>query len=489
MINIPTYITLRDQMNIKIVTDDEDRMEMIREEFTEYVDGFRFTPAYRSGRWNGTVSIIRRDGSLPYGLFFDIVRAHKKMFPRADLIVKDEVKEIFAGKAVDYEYDLKLYPYPFQIDCIEKSLKYSKGLVKSSTGSGKSLVIAYILKILLDSGQIKQGIIIVPNKSLVEQFYNDMHEYEMDKAGYTVGKVYQKSKQWDENIVISTWQTLRKYYDKLGQYGCVIGDECHGFKAFQLRKIMAKTSSAKYRLGFTGTLHSGKLDNYNVASFFGPVITDYSSGDLAKEGYVSSCNVKMLNVTYGFSESCDGTYNEVKDMVFQNDYRLHLLRYLINSTDHNVLVLVGKVETEGDFLKDWLADRQVNKEVIFLSGRDDSDVREQWRKEMGKRDNICMIATYGILSTGVNIPSLKYIVLASPFKSKTRVLQSIGRSLRTHSNKDDVGSMIYDICDDAKYLKKHGLIRLRYYDSEKFGVEEISLTEGNDDFERRINAS
>lgn len=54
---------------------------------------------------------------------------------------------------------------------------------------------------------------------------------------------------------------------------------------------------------------------------------------------------------------------------------------------------------------------------------------------MENEKNIVLIATYGIYQLGVNVKSLKDIIIASSSKSKIRVLQSIGRSLRKHEDK------------------------------------------------------
>jgi superfamily II DNA or RNA helicase len=292
---------------------------------------------------------------------------------------------------------------------------------------------------------------------------------------YSIGRVHGKSKEWDENIVVSTWQTLMRHHDKLKQYGAVIVDECHGVKSFQLKKILVKAINADYRLGFTGTLHAGKLDNLNTQSYLGPVIANYSSGFLAEKGYISKCNIKVINIEY--QEVLEGTYDEVKDLVFTNQYRLNVIKKVVNQLDHNVLILVGKVEKEGDYLKNWLQG-VTKKEIVFLSGRDSIEEREKWRKACLKRKDIILIATYGIFATGVNIPNLKYIMFGAPFKSKIRVLQSIGRALRKHANKKE-GAVIYDIHDHTKYLGKHGNVRFRYYGVEGFETDEIVLEEGN----------
>jgi superfamily II DNA or RNA helicase len=61
-------------------------------------------------------------------------------------------------------------------------------------------------------------------------------------------------------------------------------------------------------------------------------------------------------------------------------------------------------------------------------------------------DNAILVATYGTASTGIDIPNLKNLILGFPFKAKIRLLQSIGRVLRVHDNKDV--AKVFDIADN-----------------------------------------
>jgi len=468
-------ISQHNPMLIKINTEDINYLDDIKDIFTERVEGFQFMPQYRSGGWNGTTCMIHKfQNTMPYGLLFDFIREHRKCFPRHKLTVDPEVKEIFKGPKFIPRYNLSLYPRNYQKESIRACLDYTKGIIRSATASGKSLVISYIVKTLLEREKsgVKNAIIIVPTITLVEQFFGDMMEYGIPED--YIGRVHGKSKQWDQPITISTWQTLKNNHDQLTNYNCVIVDEVHQSKAFQLKKILVKSVRAKYRLGFTGTMHSGVLDNWNTKSFLGPILKEYPSGLLADKGFISKCNVNVLNLEYK-GEAYEGTYDEVKDEVFTNSFRISLINDLVDRLDHNVLLLVGKVEKEGDYLKDILS---TNKEVVFLSGRDSVEVREEWRERMKHRKDVALIATYGIFQQGINIPNLKYIILASPFKSKIRVLQSIGRALRTHADKEN-GAYIFDLHDHTTFFEKHGDVRYRYYDSEKFHISEYLFEEGD----------
>lgn len=218
-------IALRDPLNIQLQTENFEYLKALKKQFTYLVDGYYFTPAYRSGRWNGKTCLIRADNSMPYGLLTELIRVHKKKFSKISISVNAEVKALFKGKKLDIVEDLSLKPYIFQRDCIEKALRYTKGIIRSATASGKGLIIAYILKTLLENNLSDRCMIVVPNQSLVEQFYGDMEDYGVSKK-WKVGRVYSKYKEWNNNIVIATWQTVKNNHSKMSMYNSIVIDEC-----------------------------------------------------------------------------------------------------------------------------------------------------------------------------------------------------------------------------------------------------------------------
>jgi superfamily II DNA or RNA helicase len=129
-------------------------------------------------------------------------------------------------------------PRPYQKDCIEAALNFSKGIIRSATASGKSLVIAYIILNLLENALAEKCIIIVPSKGLIAQFYQDLIDYGF--VPDTLGMVFSKRKQWDRDIIISTWQSLSRNAKKLDQFDCIICDEVHGAKAHVMKFMVRK---------------------------------------------------------------------------------------------------------------------------------------------------------------------------------------------------------------------------------------------------------
>jgi len=466
-------ITLEKNFKIRIKINHDEYMKVMQDNFSFHVQNYFWMQKFKAGMWDGKVKFITDACLMPFGLLLDFLRTHKKLFPDLKLEPDDGIKQLFKGDKIDIKYDLSLSPRPYQKETIEIALKYSKGIIRSATASGKSLAISYIIKNLLDNREItkiRRCLIVVPSTQLVEQFRNDMIKYGISEQ--FIGKVYTGYKEWDNAIVISTWQTLKNNHDKIKMYDAVFADECHQVKAHELKKIFSK-SKAKYRLGFTGTLPDHITDLYNTKAFLGPVLKEYPSGLLAEQGFIAKCNVKAFNIEYPLGTEAND-YKNIKDEVFNNRFRLKFIGKLINKLDDNSLLLVNYI-AEGDKLVKLL-NRRTKKEVVFLSGKDKTKIREEWRQKMMDQKNIALIATYGIFQQGINIPNLKYAMLASPTKSKIRTLQSIGRTLRTSDNKKD-GAVIFDIIDNVKFLGKHGKKRLEYYESEGFNVDLIDLQE------------
>jgi len=469
------HFVLKDELNIQINTNNRDYITAVDKHLTDFVKGYRFMPKYKAGVWNGTISIFNRPNrSFPYGLLFEIIRYTKKEWYDLTMIISEEVKSLYKGLSLyNSEYNLILKPYPYQLECIETLLKSSKGIVEVATAGGKSIIIAYIIDIINNEISYNNSLIIVPTLQLVDQFKGDLIEYGITPKD--IGIVNSKNKEFDEKIVISTWQSLKNQMNELDRFNTVIVDEVHTAQATKLSEILQNCIQADYRFGVTGTIPTNRLDKLNVLSYLGPVLKKFTGKDLADLGYVSKCVIKQIYFNY--KQKYTGSYNEIKENVFFNEFRIGFIKYVIKNKNNSILILVDKIEKEGIPLLEILQKEFPNKEVIFLSGKDKSNIRDEYRKEMNTRKDIICIATFPIFQQGVNIPSLRTIILGSSTKSYIRVIQSLGRILRKHVTKDLGGAELFDICDNVKYMKDHSSKRNRHFTKEKHVIEEIVLNE------------
>jgi superfamily II DNA or RNA helicase len=142
----------------------------------------------------------------------------------------------------------------------------------------------------------------------------------------------------------------------------------------------------------------------------------------------------------------------------------------------NTLCLFQLVDKHGQILYDKIKDKEnENLPIFFVYGGTSTEDRENIRTIVDKEKNSITIASYGTFSQGINIRNINNIVLASPSKSKIRVLQSIGRGLRRSTTKNSI--LIYDLADDISYKERqnytlrHFITRLSIYNEEEFNYE------------------
>ena len=122
-----------------------------------------------------------------------------------------------------------------------------------------------------------------------------------------------------------------------------------------------------------------------------------------------------------------------------SDIRNEFISNLLFHIPGNTLCLFQLVENQGQLLYDKVIDTRDNglfddrmRKVFFIYGNTSTEEREKIRATVENEKNSITIASYGTFSTGVNIRNINNLVSrTSPSKSKIRVLQSIGRGLRT----------------------------------------------------------
>ncbi len=137
-----------------------------------------------------------------------------------------------------------------------------------------------------------------------------------------------------------------------------------------------------------------------------------------------------------------------------------------------MLVLFQYVDKHGKLLVESIRQACPQKTVHYIDGSSTAADRESIRQHMEQGQQQVLCASYGTTSLGVNITNLHTLIFASPSKSKIRVMQSIGRALRTSEGK--TSATLIDLVDDLRigkhvnYTFSHAQARIEYYSAEKF---------------------
>ena len=477
-------IDKKNEVYLKIEADADIRREL-GEYFTFEVPGFKFMPQYRNRVWDGKIRLFSyATGQIYTGLYPYIL----------DWCKKNDVQVVDGTKIKDTKIDdkkleqfLKALKIPleirdYQIEAFRHSIEKSRCLLLSPTASGKSLII-YLMLIfnLLRLKDTKQDkiLIIVPTTSLVEQLFKDFKDYGYN-SDRNIHRIYQgHDKDTNKRVIISTWQSIYNLPKKwFKDFGMIIGDEAHLFKAVSLTKILTKLEDCKYRVGLTGTLDGTKTHKLVLEGLFGAVNKVVSTSELQERKQLADLKIICLILQHDATARQflkDKSYQEEMDYLVSNTKRNKYIRNLCLSLQGNSLCLFQYVEKHGELLKDLIEEKAQDRKVFFVHGGVEADERENIRAITEQSDNAIIIASYGTFSTGINIRNLHNIIFASPSKSRIRNLQSIGRGLRLKDNNS--AATLYDIADDLTYNEKenytlqHFKERINIYNSEEFNYE------------------
>lgn len=492
-----TKLVISDEVNCKF----HDLDAVVRRKMVEalkfMVPYARHLPAFKLGRWDGKVAYCTLGGSTYVNLLDKVLpiimengyeieledqrQTHTFEFP--------EVHERWLTEVLDSPTWPKGHPAEgqeillrdYQVEVINNFLQNPQCLQEIATGAGKTLMTATLSKLVETYGR---SIIIVPNKSLVEQTESDYKNLGLD-----VGVFYGDRKEYTKTHTICTWQSLSilakksKWpddfrttpemflHDFLEGVVCVMVDEAHSSKADQLKELLTgPMANIPIRWGLTGTIPKDECDAYALYASLGNVVSRLAASDLMDRGVLANCHVNIMQL---LDTKDYKTYQDEYKFLVEDQKRLEFLAEFIKETAKtgNTLILVDRITTGKELCK-------LIPESSFVSGSTKSKDRKDSYTEINEDECGIMVATYGVAAVGINIPRIFNLVLIEPGKSFVRVIQSIGRGIRKAKDKDFVN--IWDITSNCKFSARQLTVRKKYYKEANypFIVDKIDYLNG-----------
>lgn len=485
----------KNEVFVTVACDPSIEMEL-SEHFCFYVPGYKFMPAYKNRMWDGKIRLFdTRKKTLYCGLIkylrefcesrdYSVIFEDSPRYGTLESALSPDIDGLLGSISLSVNGG-EITPRQYQLDALSVMLSQQRALMLSPTASGKSLMIYLAVRYHLQYSMNKV-LIIVPTTSLVEQMYSDFADYSAIDSTFNAEeechKIYSGREKFgvEKRVIITTWQSIFKLPGNwFLDYGMVIGDEAHTFKAKSLTSILEKCTEANYRIGTTGTLDGTQTHQLVLEGLFGPVHKVITTKELMDQNDLSQLNIDVLVLKYK-DEICKEVikkkYQEEIDFIVRYEARNKFISNLTLDQKGNTLVLFQFVEKHGKPLHDILKTKVAkDRRLFYVSGETDVDTREEIRAITEKESNAIIVASIGTFSTGINIKRLHNIIFASPSKSQIRVLQSIGRGLRKSG--DGIDTKVYDIVDDLhwksqkNYTLNHAAERIKIYSRERFNYK------------------
>lgn len=517
-----------DKQQEKLIIQEATRVEyfQLKSHLTRHVKNYRFNPRFKLGVWDGTVSHFN-DGAISMGLWkeclllcqqndwkFEIT--NKQDFPIDRDVTYEKVeafcKRFFVGRKLKNGVDF--FPYAHQIQSAFKILKNRYCITEVATGGGKSLIFSLVAFYILDQNPNAKFLLIVPNISLCTQFYDDITDYNMgwnnenqNPLNIKLEEIMSDRPRRSEegaNIFIGTFQSLEKRPKEwFHQFTVVAGDEFHkaGHGSTTDIKLITKVINytighAKLRFGMSGTFPAeDTLDYLMIQSLTGPKIAEVRADTLMEKGVIAPVRIKTLILNHNdasFAESISmikksgnakGAYECEKKYIQESDKRVFfVVDKLMTKITKNTLVLFH-IKEYGLRIVEAIKQRLLDAEVYYIDGDVKSADREAIKKRMedtadGKPK--FLVASFGTLSTGVSIKALFNVIFMESFKSEQIIIQSIGRILRLHDEKET--ALVFDVVDIYETNPKvrntmymHYLERRGFYEKRNYPFSEVTI--------------
>jgi len=479
-------LIIEDEVNIKIEGLDVDVRRKLANALKFEVPYAKHMPQYKLGRWDGKVAFFGIGGT-GYVNHLNVVqevlaknkvqivdiedRRHPIQLdfkPVTENYWKDQGVVWPEGHPAEGE-DIILRDY--QVEAINNFINNPQSLQQIATGAGKTITTATLSHISEPYGR---SLVIVPNKSLVEQTEEDYIN-----CGLDVGVYFGDRKNLGKTHTICTWQSLnildKKHKDgsavlSLAEFlegvSTVIVDEVHQAKAEVLKNLLTRNlRNAPIRWGLTGTVPREKFEFESIHASLGPVIGQISAKELQDKGVLAACHVNVVQL---IDTVAHAGYQEELKYLTTNTERLEYIGKLLNTVKNsgNTLILVDRISA-GEALAELIPDS------TFVSGAVKNKDRKETYDTIREGTNEVIIATYGVAAVGLNIPRIFNLVLLEPGKSFVRVIQSIGRGVRKAKDKDFV--QIWDLTSTCKFAKRHLTQRKKFYKEAQypFTIEKV----------------
>lgn len=359
-------------------------------------------------------------------------------------------------------YKLRYY----QEDAVRYTFDYINkggraGIAALPTASGKSIVIAEIIKrILMKKPHVRAMMLTHVRELIIQNFEKIQSIWPTCPAGiYSAGVGF---RQFSNPVTYGGVQSCYKKTELFGHIDVLFIDECHlvsengetmygqmiaGLKLTNPNLVVLGLTATPYRLGL-GYLTNGPI--------FDDIYYDITSMEdmvrLIDEGFLSdlvSFNMENM-IDTSKMKKLGGEFNNKS--LDENVNRDEVTRAIVNETmvkaqgrNKGLAFCVNKQHAENMSMRFNEAGLRCMYMHDGLSKKERIDVLAAY-----ERGEFNMLTNVGVLTTGFDAPDIDYLVCSRPTESASLHVQMLGRGMRVHPSKDN--TMVLDFAGNCLRL-------------------------------------
>jgi superfamily II DNA or RNA helicase len=373
------------------------------------------------------------------------------------------------GSALDLTDD-RADPTPLDLDftgslrgpqdaAVADLVQHERGVLVAPPGSGKTVIACAVI-----AHHSVPTLVIVDRKELVDQWRSRLGEYlelPPEKVGQIGGGVDQPTGRVD----VAMTQSLARRDDPsvFDSYGLVVVDECHHIPAVSFAATVEKARSRRW-LGLTATPYRrDKLEGI-IWLQCGPTRHEISLDSVEGTALLRRDLIVHRTETELIEEDATKIHEVFAALVEDKKRTSQICRDVHRALQagRTSLILTQRV-SHIEAIVDEL--EQLGEQPLVLKGGMGKRARAEVANALSKREQdhgIVLVATGSYIGEGFDWPDLDTLFLAFPVAFKGRVVQYVGRLLRSHEGKHHVE--LHDYVDERiPVLERMHIKRLRAY--------------------------
>ncbi len=366
--------------------------------------------------------------------------------------------------------------------------KKDRLLLTLATGTGKTAIafqVAWKLfhakwNLKRDGSRRPRILFLADRNILADQAFNSFNAFDEDALVRIAPSEISKKKRVPKNgnIFFTIFQTFMSGPEDSPYFGeyppdffdFIIIDECHrgGNKDESSWRAIMEYFSPAVQLGLTAT---PKRDiNGDTYKYFGEPVYIYSLKEGINDGFLTPFKVKEISTTldeYTYTDDDDIEFGEVEEgrVYTESDfnriieiqereaYRVKLFMDSINQTQKTLVFCATQIHAAAvrDLINQYATSKNPN--YCHRVTADDGKIGEMHLRDFQDNEKSIptILTTSQKLSTGVDAPEIRNIVLMRPVNSMIEFKQIVGRGTRLFDSKDYF--TIYDFVKAHKHFQ------------------------------------
>lgn len=374
--------------------------------------------------------------------FEDFIDSYRQEYLNEKMIRKQKQQAV-SEQVVELE-NYRLKPNKMQVAFVKNVMEMraqhiDRALLLSSTGTGKSLASAFMLR---EMGT-RRALFIVHREQIAKQTLKSYKR--VFGSSRTYGLLSGNSRELGAEFLFATMQMMSKE-DILSHYSpedfdVIILDECHHAGADSYQKIM-RYFKPKFWLGMTASPDTNQYDIYSI--FDHHIAYEIRLQQALEEDllcpfhYFGITDLEINGEVFDDNAGVKNFSNLISDA--RVDYVIDKANYYGFSGDRVKGLIFCSRKDEAKELSNKFNERGLRTEV--LTGEDTQERREsviaRLTNDEDGEDQLDYIFTVDIFNEGVDIPEINQVIMLRPTQSPVVFIQQLGRGLRKYEGKEYV---------------------------------------------------